>query len=177
MSNFKPSVNIVPRMLTSRSSPSVKDHKAMIHKVYDNLAPGGWAEFHEWACEFVGADDEADQELRSSALWEWMERVIAWAVANGKKVRPAKNYKAWMIEAGFVDVVEKQILHPISPWPLDPRDRELGGWASLDLLKLIPATTKMILASGMPLEEIPAFQERVCEALTRRTMRVYSICK
>lgn len=33
-----------------------------------------------------------------------------------------------MIEAGFIDVVEKQYLSPVNGWPADPVDKNIGNW-------------------------------------------------
>lgn len=78
-----------------------------------------------------------------------------------------------MVEAGFIDVVQKQMLTPINGWPLDPHEQLLGKWTSANAMKFVPASTKLIEASGMPLEEIPAFQERVLESYMRESMRMY----
>lgn len=153
------------------------DHKAMLQKVYDNLVPGGWGEFHEWSCEFIGADDLAEQNLRSSALGRYMEILLAGGAPIGKDFRAPRRYKRWLAELGFVDIVEKQVLSPINAWPLDPHDRMIGNWVCADLLKLVRATTKILHAGGMSLDEIPAFQEQVCLCITQKTMRVYSPCK
>lgn len=95
----------------------------------------------------------------------------------GKDFQAPLKYKQWMLEAGFVDVVAEQRLVPLNGWPLDPKDQLLGKWHSADMMKFVPATTKITQASGMPLEEIPAFQERVLECVTRFSMRVYNPCK
>lgn len=123
--------------------------------------------------EMVGADEAAERELRSSALGRSIELTLKGGAAVGRDFQAPLKYKKWMLEAGFVDVVQKEFLTPISGWPRDPRDKLLGKWASADWVKLIPATTKITHAAGMPLEEIPAFQKEVIECLTRASMRVY----
>lgn len=123
--------------------------------------------------EVIGADQTAESELRSSPLGKWLELVKIGGIALGRDFQAPLKYRRWMMEAGFVDVVQKQYLTPINGWPLTPEDHLLGKWSSADLVKLIPATTKIIQASGMPLADIPSFQEQVLECLTRKSMRVY----
>lgn len=154
-----------------------QDHRAMLQKVYENLLPDGWAEFHEWSCEFIGENAAAEEELRASALGQLAPRLLAGGASTGRDFQSPRNYKRWMLELGFVDVTEVQILTPVNGWPIDPHDRMMGSWACLDLLKLVRATTKILHAGGIPLEEIPYFQDQVCQCLTQRSMRVYSPCK
>lgn len=149
----------------------------MIFKVYDNLKPGAWAEFHETVPEMVGIDAKADAELHACALGEWNTRLAAGGTAIKRDFMSPKHYKQWMIEAGFQDVVEEPFYAPVNAWPLDPHDRAIGNWVCMDLLRLVPATTKLMLASGMAVEQIPTFQEEVCECVTRKSMRVYSMSK
>lgn len=95
----------------------------------------------------------------------------------GKDFQAPLKYKQWMIEAGFVNVVAEQRLVPLNGWPLDPDDRLLGKWHSADMVKFIPATTKIMQASGMAVEDVPEFHERVLECATRLSMRVYNPCE
>lgn len=146
----------------------------MISKVYENLVPGGWAEFHEWAVEVVGEDEAAEAVVRGSALRRWCDRGVAGGRAFGRDFRAARRYRRWMAEAGFVDVVERQVLCPVNSWPLDPVDSVVGGWFSLDVMKGVRGTTKLLEAAGMPLEEIPGFMDEVCESVTYKDLRAYS---
>lgn len=80
-------------------------------------------------------------------------------------------YRKWFIEAEFMDVVAVQRLVP-DRLAFGPQNQLLGKWHSADMVNVIPATTKIIQASGVSLEDILVFQERVFECATRRTMRV-----
>ncbi|KAF3761731.1 S-adenosyl-L-methionine-dependent methyltransferase, partial [Cryphonectria parasitica EP155] len=77
------------------------DHKEMLQKVYDNLVPGGWAEFQEWSCEFLGADGRAEENLQASVLGRFIETLIAGGAATGRDFRAPRKYKRWMTELGF----------------------------------------------------------------------------
>lgn len=85
----------------------------MIAKVYAHLVPGGWAEFHDWGCEYIGGDAEAEIFYRNSSLYEWLRYVVAGGVALGRDFSAASQYRNYMIQAGFVDVVQRTVLSPM----------------------------------------------------------------
>lgn len=146
----------------------------MISKVYENLAPGGWAEFQEWAVEVIGENEAAEAVVRDSALRQWCDKGVQGGASFGRDFRAAHNYRQWMVEAGFEDIVEKQILCPVNGWPVDPDDRLLGNWFSLDVIKGVKGTAKLLEAAGLPPESIPGFMDAVCDNVTHRAMRAYS---
>ncbi|KAJ0103787.1 uncharacterized protein J7T55_001360 [Diaporthe amygdali] len=149
------------------------DIKGMMAKVYGNLKPGGWAEFHDVAWELVGADDEASAVLDGSALAKFFRYAVAGGTAFGRDFEAGRKYKEWMVEAGFEGVVERQVLAPVNAWPLDPVDRTIGNWFCVDVHRVLDGTTKLLEAGGLPLAEIPSFLDDVRESITSREMRVY----
>lgn len=149
----------------------------MIARVYDNLQPGGWAEFHDFAFELVGEDEKANEIFQKSAVQRFFHTAVLGGAANGKDFTACRKLKTWMLEAGVVDVVENPILLPLNGWPQDRQDNLLGSWSSLDILKFLGGATKLLVAGGMSLEEIPAFLDQVRLDVTNREMRVYSISK
>ncbi|PSR80315.1 S-adenosyl-L-methionine-dependent methyltransferase [Coniella lustricola] len=140
------------------------DFKYMINRVFEHLKPGGWAEFHESVFELLPADDVAAEFLAASALLQSFQYSLAAGARIGRDFNAAKQFKTWMMEVGFVDVVEKQFLSPVNSWPIDPKDREIGRWWSI---------TKLLQNAGMPVEDIPAFQQRIREDVISKHMRVY----
>lgn len=159
---------------TLTRSTAVESHKDMIFKVFDNLNPGGWAEFQDYAWELVGSDEQAEAALRASALWRCWQLVISGGAGLGRDFQAPLKYARWMKEAGFVDIVVKEILAPVNAWPLDPLDRVIGGWYSLDVQKGVKGLAKVLEAAGMTPGDIPAFTDEVCENVTMRTLRAYS---
>lgn len=151
------------------------DFPAMIARMYDHLQPGGWAEFHDFAFELIGENPEAEATFQTSAVRTFFRTAVLGGAANGKDFEACRKLKHWMLEAGFVDVVEKPILLPLNAWPQDPHDELLGKWSSLDILKFLGGATKLLVAGGMSLDEIPAFLDQVRLDVTNRAMHVYSI--
>lgn len=153
------------------------DFPGMIARVFQHLTPNGWAEFHDFAFELVGEDEAAETLLQGSAIAQLFRCAISGGAAKGKDFESGRKLKGWMIEAGFVDVVQRQIFLPLNAWPLDRKDNLIGKWWSLDLLKALDGLTKLVATAGMPLEEIPDFTDRVRLDITNRNMRVYAIGK
>lgn len=122
----------------------------------------------------MGENEAAEEVVRNSALKRWCELGVAGGAKFGRDFRAPQKYKQWMIEAGFVDVEEKQILVPVNTWPVDPVDSHIGGWFSLDAQKGVKGTTKLLEAAGLPTNEIPDFMNEVCDNVTHRAMRAYS---
>lgn len=81
--------------------------------MYSHLVPGGWAEFHEWGCEFLGEDALADERYKQSSLATWLEYTIASGAALGRDLRAPVKYQEYMTEAGFTDIVKKEFLVPM----------------------------------------------------------------
>lgn len=124
--------------------------------------------------EVIGENEAAEKVVRASALKRWCELGVAGGAKFGRDFRAPLKYRKWMVEAGFVDVKEKQVLVPVNTWPVDPVDSHMGGWFSLDVQKGVKGTTKLLEAAGMSTNEIPGFMDEVCHNVTHRAMRAYS---
>jgi SAM-dependent methyltransferase len=89
------------------------DHKAVYKQAFDNLVPGGYFELQDvcFPFEFIGGPPE------DCYMQKWNENVMAALASQGKRRWDvAKNYKQWLEEIGFEDVVEKKFYWPTNPW-------------------------------------------------------------
>ncbi|KAK8061575.1 S-adenosyl-L-methionine-dependent methyltransferase, partial [Apiospora phragmitis] len=158
-----------------------KDPAAMIRKIYDNLQPGGWAEYQStrwqtrahisgylpvsgnrrWSnrcrCRERGAHtDQPIQLARTHASGR------PGAANLGRNVDVAPRLKDWMVEAGFVDVTAHQILGPVNAWSSDPVDHQIGLFITQDVIEVVQSSSKFYKAYGMTDEEISKFVEGCC---------------
>lgn len=124
--------------------------------------------------EIIGENEAAEAFVQQSALKKSCELGVAAGAKFGRDFRAPLKYKQWMMEVGFVDIHEEQILVPVNVWPLDPVERRLGGWFSLDVQKGIRSSAKLLETAGMAAADIPAFEEEVCRSVTDQNMRAYS---
>lgn len=91
----------------------------------------------------------------------------------GRDFEAPRKLKKAMIEAGFEDVVEKQILAPINSWPLDPKDSMIGNWVCLNGLRAAESLGKVMIVGGLAEEDAPALIQEIRHDLTNASMRVY----
>ena len=102
------------------------DLPAMIKVVYDNLEPGGYLELQDMALPARSDDGTLDPD---SALAQWCKLCLDAGQNLGRPVFPVEEYKSYLAEAGFVDIVEEQRKWPTNMWPRDKNFKELGAWA------------------------------------------------
>lgn len=73
-----------------------KDHRAVIQKVYDNLPPGAWCEFHETATEIIPADEAAAAIYEKSHVKIFNERLHVGLKNMGRNLKAPRSYGKWM---------------------------------------------------------------------------------
>jgi trans-aconitate methyltransferase len=83
---------------------SVRDHHKLFSQAFKNLNGGGW---FEAADATVGIFCDDDTIERAPSLLEWRDRLIEASHIFNKPMGVAKNYKQWIIDAGFVNVKEE----------------------------------------------------------------------
>lgn len=79
------------------------DHRTVIQKSYGNLKSGGWIEIMD-PVFYPHCEDGTLQGSNLERLFQIFDRA---ATANGKDLKIARNYQQWLVEAGFIDVVEE----------------------------------------------------------------------
>lgn len=107
------------RYLTS----SLKDYPGVIKKAFDNLNPGGWAEFIDFdtifRCDDGTLSPDSDMMKWCQLNWEATEKM-------GVEAKPGPQLKKWFEQAGFPDVHEQIVRIPIGAWPKDRMLKEIG---------------------------------------------------
>lgn len=153
------------------------DSRGVMEKIYENLAPGGWAEYQDFGWEIV-ADPGAEEYCRASPVARFLELDVrgVWNQA-GRDITVARKYKEWMREVGFTDIVERILLCPVNGWPLDPEDRILGQFMHVDMEKFLESSVKMLLAAGLTQDELPGFMDSVKYSMSDTNLRGYYVCK
>jgi len=101
---------------------SIRNWPRLFKKAYDSLAPGGWIEIAD--PYLITSDDNTLPE--DSPFGKWNRILIEASERNGTSMMAAANYKNWLIEQGFVDVVQVEYKWPINHWPKDPKYKSIG---------------------------------------------------
>ncbi|EEP81564.1 predicted protein [Uncinocarpus reesii 1704] len=102
---------------------SIADWPRLLRQAYDNLVPGGWLEvidFDAWA----STDD--DSLPPDSAYAQFQALLVDASKQFGKEINIAPKLLELVEDAGFVNVVDERRRAPLSPWPSDPKQKNLG---------------------------------------------------
>ncbi|EAA30855.1 hypothetical protein NCU05831 [Neurospora crassa OR74A] len=103
----------------------VKDWPALYREVYKCMKPGGWLEHIDAEVNLVCLDDTMPPD---TAMYQWGE---IWSEI-GRKTGLVVNMvdsgcmDAGIKEAGFTNIEVEDLLAPVSPWPADKRQKEIG---------------------------------------------------
>lgn len=84
------------------------DHRTVMRKSFENLHHGGWIELMD-PDFYAQCTDGTLEGSHLERLFQTLQKAMA---GIGKDLRVARNYKQWLIETGFVDVVEELIPTP-----------------------------------------------------------------
>lgn len=84
------------------------DFSAVFRKCFDNLEPGGWLELND--STFVLVCD--DGSIRGTNIEKWSQRMCQGQAGMGRDPEVPRKYRRYLVEAGFVDVVEQVGLLP-----------------------------------------------------------------
>lgn len=154
------------------------DPRGVLQRIYDNLQPGGWVEYHDHAFEIVGSDPSSEAFTQASAVARLLE-LMKQGMWNAKKrdLAVPRRYKTWMREMGFVNVVERPLLVPVNSWPVDPADKLLGQFSRMTMEKVIDSSVKMLIAAGLKQEEVPEFLQSCKWSVGHAHLRAYYISK
>lgn len=93
----------------------------------------------------------------------------------GKDWTRVKQYKQYLEEAGFEDVVERKYEWPVGTWAKGKRMKTLGMWYREDLLSGLQGFTVAVLtrALGMSVEEVELLLVGVREDIKSNRIHIY----
>lgn len=124
---------------------------AFYEAAYTAIKPGGWFE-----CTDIGEITNDDGEDYSrTGIFQWYATVGKAFDVIGRSIYAAKSHADRMRAAGFEDVHEKLYKWPITPWPKDPKLKEIGLWSRENMLDCLEAWAIVPLTKflGWSLEE------------------------
>lgn len=89
------------------------DPRRLLQLAYDSLAPGGILEFHE----LYPLPHALDSSLKGRWLDEFFFNTAVASKNLGNDILCLPQFKTWMSELGFEDVVEEHGALPVNTWP------------------------------------------------------------
>ncbi|KAF2644473.1 S-adenosyl-L-methionine-dependent methyltransferase [Massarina eburnea CBS 473.64] len=105
----------------------IRDWPYLYSQAYNHIKPGGYFEHLEFSIT-TNADPDSDKHS-DKVFTAFSESILGVGDKHtGMTFRTIEFMKDYMVNAGFVDVVEKKFIWPIGPWPKDPHLKDLGRW-------------------------------------------------
>ncbi|KAI8405781.1 hypothetical protein FOFC_13242 [Fusarium oxysporum] len=151
---------------------SIPNWPEYLNKIYQNLAPGGYAEIQEIDV-MVNSDDGTLGD--DSAIMKWSNLLNEASVKLQQAYKKIDEFKDMMAEAGFTEIVDRRFKWPTNHWPKDKKYKELGVWnneniaIALESLTIAPFTR----AHGWSVEEVHTFLSSVRKDLNNPKIHGY----
>ncbi|KAH8600963.1 S-adenosyl-L-methionine-dependent methyltransferase [Bisporella sp. PMI_857] len=141
----------------------------------DHLRPGGWIEltdFDAWA-------STDDNSLPESSSYHVFQVALAEAAERfGRIMNVGPLHRRHLEAAGFVDIVQDKRKVPLSPWPRDPRQKELGRYMQIQMLDAVESygLAPLTRILGWDNTRVQVLLAGVRQDLRTRDYHMYSNC-
>lgn len=155
---------------------SIVDWPGLYRKTYHSLRPGGRIEHVEVDWD-MGADGNSMPE--DAALRQWSDLFKDATASAGFPVNVSSEArKAWLRNAGFVDIQDRYVKIGCNPWQIEPGPRVASRWLNLGLvcgaeaLSMAPFTRHMGKTKQEVDDMIVKFHREVCTLRIRSYLKV-----
>jgi len=144
----------------------------LMRQAFNFVRPGGWLEWQE-VCAPAFSDDGTLKP--DSALSKWYNLLNEACRKLGQDPTNPRRYGEWMKEAGFVNVQEKIVKWPLSPWPKDKRSKTLGQWNMWNALQGMEGFCMALLTRVLnwSVEEVQLFLVEVRKDIKNPMIHAY----
>lgn len=148
-----------------------RDHPRLMRSALAHLRPGGYMEWQDWSCVLQSSDDS----IRGTPLEEWSRRYVEAGARLGRDMLSPPKYKQWMIDAGFIDVVERKLAVPGNPWARGKENKSMGYLQMTNFLEGLHASTMTMFTKGLGMspEEVELFLVDMRKAIKDTRIHFY----
>ena len=148
-----------------------KSHVTVFQSAFNALRPGGWLEVQDIVIPSRCIDDS----MPGTAFERWIDLIKKGCIALGRDFGRVPQYKQYLQEIGFVDVVEKQLAWPIGTWARTRRMKMLGAWCKENVLSGLQGWTMAVLTRGlgMTLAEVELLLMEVRNDINSSALHAY----
>ncbi|KAH6632603.1 S-adenosyl-L-methionine-dependent methyltransferase [Chaetomium tenue] len=139
---------------------SIHDWPKLMSQIFENLNPGGTAEFQDFNLVYYSEDGSLTPQ---HALREWISTLCGAADKLGRDANPGSKLEGWVRAAGFEGVVHRRYRVPIGPWARDATLKEVGTWNLMQVLNGLDGLSMRLYTGvlGWSEAEVWALLERV----------------
>ncbi|PGH13963.1 hypothetical protein AJ80_06101 [Polytolypa hystricis UAMH7299] len=153
---------------------SVGDFDRLFQQAYEHLKPGGYLEMQTMEIFFYSDDGTHEKAINCLEI----NRLAREASAKfGKDIHTVNTWTDRMEKAGFKNVKQVTRKLPISPWPKDPKMKELGRFQLANMLEALDSYTLSLFTRvlGWKKEEVQVLNAGARSELKDRSIHMY--CK
>ncbi|KAL5337989.1 S-adenosyl-L-methionine-dependent methyltransferase [Aspergillus crustosus] len=151
----------------------IRDHDHVFTEAFRNLKPGGYFEI---ASIDVNTYSDDDTHLRAKCLLESIVNMHEASKKFGKDMDTTATWKGRLERAGFINVHEETYKLPQSPWPKDPKLKELGRYHQVNMFEAISPYCYALFTRqlGWQRPEIEALVAGIRKELRDTSIHLYS---
>ncbi|KAJ0361975.1 hypothetical protein COL154_006486 [Colletotrichum chrysophilum] len=96
----------------------------LVQSVYENLNPGGWAEFQDMDIELYSDDGTLTEQ---HATRDWSRTFVTTLRSMQLDPAPGPQLEGWIRQQGsFTNITHQKFKAPVGPWPKDKAYKDLG---------------------------------------------------
>ncbi|KAJ8133288.1 hypothetical protein O1611_g329 [Lasiodiplodia mahajangana] len=160
----------------------------VIASIYENLSPGGWAEFTEWVVNI----QSTRTSFTETSFYRWLtywkagkfsRRQALLSLTNsslgldiiGTTVYYPFQYKRLLTEAGFKNVTERKYAVPVNPWPPGKSLQKMGTMMAMNINIILEPMSMPIFIKilGWSQEDIESLLTEVRKEIADLQMHAY----
>ncbi|RYP50043.1 hypothetical protein DL768_004329 [Monosporascus sp. mg162] len=147
----------------------IKDWPKLVQSIFENLTPGGWAEFQDFDLQYYSEDGSLTE---SHDTMKWINTLLGAARKIDRDPCPGVSLEKWVKEAGFKNVTHHRFKFPIGPWPRDPKMKEIGMYNLSQVLQGLEGFSLRLFCGvlGWQREELLVLTSMVRKELKNRSI-------
>ncbi|KAJ4250154.1 hypothetical protein NW762_011967 [Fusarium torreyae] len=151
---------------------SIRDWPKLLNQAFKNLSPGGYIELMD---PIYPATSDDETVSKDSAVYKWSTLMNEAATKMGSALDSGLHYKDQLIQAGFVNVVEKSYKWPMNTWPREKKMKELGAWGNVNLVGGVQGLSLALFTKvlGWNIDELELFLVDVRKDLCNKDLHGY----
>ncbi|KAK6223547.1 methyltransferase domain-containing protein [Colletotrichum tabaci] len=127
-------------------SGSLADWPTYVKRVYDNVAPGGWAEFQDWSFQLYSDDGS----LEGTSLNRWCDLFMEASRAFGRDAQVGPKLERLVRDnTGLINIHHQPYRIPLGPWAKDPYLKDIGMCNLVQVLDGLEGFSMKLLCGGL----------------------------
>lgn len=137
------------------------------------LKPGAYIEYQDYGCElFLTNGTKLMEVSEEHPLATYMYHVSQASIKMGRPVVFAPYAKQHLIDAGFVDVVEKTAVWPVGDWPKDKMLKDIGRFGRQGTLdSLYPFGVHLLTKQGWTVDQVKELCDKVAKSFAKANQK------